>query len=133
MEKKNRVVCYLNSATPNDRCGASFPGPQAAEVRPCEKCITRFRLHPPSTQGRSAGTAQLIRAAGVLAADNSRRIMLYLHGGAFLTGGPNTHGRLVSMRSKYADTRFCWSTTGQCPSTRSVTQSMIATTLPMAA
>jgi epsilon-lactone hydrolase len=70
----------------------------------------------------------LIRAAGVLAADNSRRIMLYLHGGAFLTGGPNTHSRLVSMLSKYADTRFCRSTTGQCPSTRSVTHSMIATT-----
>jgi acetyl esterase/lipase len=49
-------------------------------------------------------TAQMIRAAGVLPADNSRRIMLYIHGGAFMTGGTNTHGRLVSMLSKYADT-----------------------------
>jgi acetyl esterase/lipase len=48
-------------------------------------------------------TAQLIRAAGVLPADGKRSIVLYLHGGAFLTCGANTHGRLVTMLSRYAD------------------------------
>src|ERR1700741_5236373 len=32
-------------------------------------------------------TAQLIRAAGVLPADGTRPVVLYLHGGAFLTCG----------------------------------------------
>ncbi len=49
-------------------------------------------------------TAQLVRAAGVLPADGTRRAVLYLHGGAFLTCGPYTHGRLVSMLSNFADT-----------------------------
>jgi monoterpene epsilon-lactone hydrolase len=48
-------------------------------------------------------TAQLVRAAGVLPADGTRRIMLYLHGGAFLTCGAYSHGRLVSMLSSFAD------------------------------
>src|SRR6185437_13514433 len=48
-------------------------------------------------------TAQLIRAAGVLPADGTRRGVLYLHGGAFLTCGPYSHGRLVSMLSSFAD------------------------------
>jgi acetyl esterase/lipase len=48
-------------------------------------------------------TAQLIRADGVLPADGTRRVILYMHGGAFLTCGPNTHGRLATMLSKYAD------------------------------
>src|SRR6201991_547139 len=48
-------------------------------------------------------TAQLIRAAGVLPADGTRRVVLYLHGGAFLTCGPYSHGRLVSMLSRFAD------------------------------
>ena len=39
--------------------------------------------------------AQLVRAEGVLPADGKRRIVLYMHGGAFLTCGVNTHGRLV--------------------------------------
>ncbi len=41
-------------------------------------------------------TAQLVRATGVLPADGTRRVVLYLHGGAFLTCGPYSHGRLVS-------------------------------------
>jgi acetyl esterase/lipase len=49
-------------------------------------------------------TARLIRAAGVLPADGTRRVALYMHGGAFLTCGANTHDRLVTMLSKYADT-----------------------------
>jgi epsilon-lactone hydrolase len=48
-------------------------------------------------------TAQLVRAAGVLPADGTRRAVLYLHGGAFLTCGPYSHGRLVSTLSGFAD------------------------------
>src|ERR1700754_455294 len=48
-------------------------------------------------------TAQLVRAAGVLPADGTGRVVLYLHGGAFLTCGPYSHGRLVSMLSGFAD------------------------------
>ncbi|MGH3524878.1 MAG: alpha/beta hydrolase, partial [Mycobacterium sp.] len=47
--------------------------------------------------------AQLVRAAGVVPADGTRRVVLYMHGGAFLTCGANTHGRLVTKLSKYAD------------------------------
>ncbi|MCV6985188.1 alpha/beta hydrolase [Mycobacterium shinjukuense] len=48
-------------------------------------------------------SAQLVRAAGVLPADGTRRVVLYLHGGAFLTCGANSHGRLVELLSKFAD------------------------------
>ena len=48
-------------------------------------------------------TAQLVRAAGVLPANGTRRAVLYLHGGAFLTCGAYSHGRLVSMLSSFAD------------------------------
>ena len=48
-------------------------------------------------------TAQLVRAAGVLPADGKRSVVLYMHGGAFLTCGVNTHGRLVAALSKCAD------------------------------
>src|SRR5689334_15415108 len=48
-------------------------------------------------------TAHLVRAEGVLPADGTRRVVLYLHGGAFLTCGPYSHGRLVSMLSRFAD------------------------------
>jgi acetyl esterase/lipase len=47
--------------------------------------------------------AQLVRAAGVLPADGKRRVVVYMHGGAFLTCGANSHGRLVTALSKYAD------------------------------
>ncbi|MGV0749127.1 alpha/beta hydrolase [Mycolicibacter minnesotensis] len=47
--------------------------------------------------------AQMVRAAGVLPADGARRVVLYMHGGAFLACGANTHGRLVTKLSKYAD------------------------------
>ena len=46
---------------------------------------------------------QLVRAGGVLPADGTRRAVLYLHGGAFLTCGAYSHGRLVSMLSNFAD------------------------------
>jgi acetyl esterase/lipase len=48
-------------------------------------------------------TAQLVRAPGVLPADGNRRVVLYLHGGAFLTCGVNSHSRIVNALSKYAD------------------------------
>jgi acetyl esterase/lipase len=47
--------------------------------------------------------AQLVRAAGVLPADGKRRVIVYMHGGAFLTCGVHSHGRLVETLSKYAD------------------------------
>ncbi len=47
--------------------------------------------------------AQLVRAPGVLPADGTRRVVLYLHGGAFLTCGVNSHGRIVNALSKFAD------------------------------
>ena len=48
-------------------------------------------------------TAQLVRAAGVLPADGKRSVIVYMHGGAFLTCGANSHGRLVTALSRYAD------------------------------
>jgi acetyl esterase/lipase len=48
-------------------------------------------------------SAQLVRAPGVLPADGSRRVVLYFHGGAFLTCGANSHGRLVEALSNFAD------------------------------
>ncbi|MGO9382485.1 MAG: alpha/beta hydrolase [Mycobacterium sp.] len=48
-------------------------------------------------------SAQLVRAPRVLPADGTRRVVVYLHGGAFLTCGANSHGRLVENLSKFAD------------------------------
>ena len=48
-------------------------------------------------------TAQLVRAAGVLPADGKRSVVLYMHGGAFLTCGVNSHGRLTTALSKFSD------------------------------
>ena len=48
-------------------------------------------------------TAQLVRAGGVLPADGNRSVVLYMHGGAFLTCGSHSHGRLVTALSRYAD------------------------------
>jgi acetyl esterase/lipase len=56
-----------------------------------------------ATIGLTNCTAQLVRAAGVLPADGKRRVILYMHGGAFLTCGANSHGRLVTALSKFAD------------------------------
>ena len=55
------------------------------------------------TVGLPHASAQLVRAPGVLPADGTRRIVLYFHGGAFLTCGANSHGRLVEALSKFAD------------------------------
>ncbi|WP_118915589.1 alpha/beta hydrolase [Mycobacterium shigaense] len=48
-------------------------------------------------------SAQLVRAPGVLPADGTRRMVVYFHGGAFLTCGANSHGRIVEAISKFAD------------------------------
>jgi acetyl esterase/lipase len=48
-------------------------------------------------------TAQFVRAKDVRPATGRPRIVLYMHGGAFLTCGPNSHSRLTTMISKYAD------------------------------
>ncbi|MEB3022160.1 alpha/beta hydrolase fold domain-containing protein [[Mycobacterium] crassicus] len=47
--------------------------------------------------------ARLVRGPGVLPAAGAERVVLYLHGGAFITGGPDTHGRMVAALSHYAD------------------------------
>ncbi|PEG56993.1 alpha/beta hydrolase [Mycolicibacterium boenickei] len=47
--------------------------------------------------------AQLVRADGVLPADGKRSVILYLHGGAFLACGANTHSGIVTALSEYAD------------------------------
>lgn len=47
--------------------------------------------------------AQLVRAPGVLPADGKRSVILYLHGGAFLTCGVNSHSRMVTALSKFSD------------------------------
>lgn len=56
-----------------------------------------------ATIGLPHCTAQLVRAPGVLPADGNRSVILYMHGGAFLTCGANSHGRLVTALSRYAD------------------------------
>jgi acetyl esterase/lipase len=56
-----------------------------------------------ATIGLAHCTAQLVRARGVLPADGTHRVVLYMHGGAFLTCGAHTHGRLTTLISKYAD------------------------------
>lgn len=67
----------------------------------------RTMLPPAGTIRATIGlphcTAQLVRASGVLPADGTRRVVLYLHGGAFVTCGTHTHGRLVTKLSRYAD------------------------------
>ncbi|BBZ32141.1 lipase LipU [Mycolicibacterium confluentis] len=57
-----------------------------------------------ATIGLPNASAMLVRAPGVLPADGNRRVVLYLHGGAFLTCGVNSHGRIANTLSQYADT-----------------------------
>jgi acetyl esterase/lipase len=56
-----------------------------------------------ATIGLPHADALLVRAAGVLPADGNRRVVLYMHGGAFLTCGVNSHSRLATALSKFAD------------------------------
>lgn len=69
--------------------------------------VARALLPQPGTVRATVGlpnaSAQLVRAPGVLPADGRRRVVLYLHGGAFLTCGVNSHSRLSVALSKFAD------------------------------
>ena len=56
-----------------------------------------------ATVGLPNASAQLVRAPGVPPADGNRRVVLYLHGGAFLTCGVNSHSRIAITLSKFAD------------------------------
>ncbi len=56
-----------------------------------------------ATIGLPHADAQLVRAPGVLPADGNRRVVLFMHGGAFLTCGVNSHSRIAAAVSKYAD------------------------------
>ena len=56
-----------------------------------------------ATVGLPNASAQLVRAPGVLPADGRRRVVLYLHGGGFLTCGVNSHSRISVALSKFAD------------------------------
>lgn len=67
----------------------------------------RILRPPPGTVRATIGltncNAQLVRAPGVLPADGKRSVILYLHGGAFITCGVNSHHRIVNSLSGYAD------------------------------
>jgi acetyl esterase/lipase len=69
--------------------------------------VARALLPSPGTVRATVGlpnaSAQLVRAPGVLPADGRRRVVLYLHGGAFLTCGVNSHSRISVALSKFAD------------------------------
>jgi acetyl esterase/lipase len=70
--------------------------------------VARALLPQPGTVRATVGlpnaSAQLVRAPGVLPADGRRRVVLYLHGGGFLTCGVNSHSRISVALSKFADT-----------------------------
>jgi len=83
-------------------CLPSAPWPWGA-VEFAARAITPTRGAARAEIALAHCTAQLVRAAGVLPADGTRRVVLYLHGGAFLTCGPYSHGRLVSTLSGFAD------------------------------
>ncbi|MCW1957990.1 MAG: alpha/beta hydrolase, partial [Mycobacterium sp.] len=69
--------------------------------------VARALLPQPGTVRATVGlpnaSAQLVRAPGVLPADGRRRVVLYLHGGGFLTCGVNSHSRIAVALSKFAD------------------------------
>jgi hypothetical protein len=56
-----------------------------------------------ATVGLPNASAQLVRAAGVLPADGNRRVVLFMHGGGFLTCGVNSHSKVTVAVSKFAD------------------------------
>ena len=68
--------------------------------------VARALLPSPGTVRATVGlpnaSAQLVRAPGVLPADGTRRVILYMHGGAFLTCGVNSHSRISVALSKFA-------------------------------
>lgn len=69
--------------------------------------LARFVVIPPRDTRRSPVRlencrAEVVKGRGVGAVDGSGRAILYLHGGAFLTCGPNTHARIVATLSREA-------------------------------
>lgn len=68
---------------------------------------SRIRRVPPGAAETAIelphATAQLVRSPGVLPADGTRRVVLFLHGGSFLFGGANSHSRMVNALSTFAD------------------------------
>lgn len=48
-------------------------------------------------------SAQLIHASRVIPTDGSRRVVLYLHGGAFMARGTNSHTRVATVLSQSAE------------------------------
>jgi acetyl esterase/lipase len=65
--------------------------------------VTRERSSVRATIRLQHCTARSVRAAGVLPADGARGVVLYMHGGGFFSCGANTHDRLVTKLSRYAD------------------------------
>lgn len=69
--------------------------------------VARALLPSPGTVRATVGlpnaSAQLVRAPGVLPADGRRRVVLYMHGGGFMTCGVNSHSRISVALSKFAD------------------------------
>lgn len=70
--------------------------------------FAKFVMIPP--RGTATGTvllpnttARLIRAKGVRRPDGHGRVVLYLHGGAFIACGPNTHTPMIAKLSDHAD------------------------------
>lgn len=64
----------------------------AASLVPQRRGVKRTTVYLDQT------TAELIHAPGV--AHNTGRVILYLHGGAFLVCGPNTHASLITHLSR---------------------------------
>ncbi len=67
--------------------------------------LARFVMVPPRGTSRTPVqldncNAEIVRADGVGPADGTGRVILYLHGGAFIACGPNTHARIVSTLSR---------------------------------
>lgn len=56
-----------------------------------------------ATVGLPSASAELVRAPGVLPADGHRRVVLYMHGGGFMTCGVNSHSRIAVALSTFAD------------------------------
>lgn len=64
---------------------------------PPEPGTTRTTIRLPNA------TAQYVCAPGVRPTENPRRVVLYLHGGAFVTCGANSHSRIVRSLSRHGD------------------------------
>ncbi|SOJ57523.1 Carboxylesterase LipF [Mycobacterium simulans] len=61
------------------------------------RAATRIAMNLPNT------TAEVVCASGVPPLSGAGRVMLYLHGGAFLACGANSHRRIATALSAFAD------------------------------